>query len=236
MNDHMDFAADLAEGHQRLSGQSLIHFKSRVEKAAHILAELRTVGIAPDAQLRVLFAGSGTSFIPYILARHTAWVCYGGEFNPEYLLRHPWVQQRVRLARLDGTAMPFPDATFDVVVCNHVIEHVPDWETLARELHRMVRPKGVLYLATPNIHRPNVPLGVLVKNKKTVSRQTRIDRHMGFSLSELKRLLADFEHLQVFNRAHVYINCPRWAKPLLALVPTTVYDQLTPNHVVIARK
>jgi 2-polyprenyl-3-methyl-5-hydroxy-6-metoxy-1,4-benzoquinol methylase len=132
--------------------------------------------------------------------------------------------------------MPFGDAAFDVVVCNHVIEHVPGWEKLAGELHRMVRPNGVLYLATPNLYRPNVPLGVLFKNKKNVSRQTRIDCHMGFSLAELKRLLADFTHLQVFNRTHVYINCPSWVRPALSLIPGWVYDQLTPNHVVIARK
>lgn len=236
MTTHVDFAPDIAEGQQRLSGQALIHFQSRVEKAAHILEELRTVGIAPEAKLRVLFAGSGISFIPYILARHTAWTCYGGELNAEYIQRHPWVRQRVVLARLDGTAMPYPDATFDIVICNHVIEHVPDWEKLARELHRVVRPSGVVYLATPNIYRPNLPLSMLLKNKKNVSRQTRIDSHMGFSLSEIKHLLSDFTHLHVFNRTHVYINLPKWSRPLLAAVPMRVYHQFAPNHVVIARK
>jgi hypothetical protein len=51
----IDFAADVREGEERLTGQALVHFKIRVEKATHILAELRLLGIDPDARLRVLF-------------------------------------------------------------------------------------------------------------------------------------------------------------------------------------
>lgn len=45
----------------------------------------------------------------------------------------------------------FPAASFDVVTCWHVIEHVGDPRRVAQEIHRVLRPGGWLLLATPNL-------------------------------------------------------------------------------------
>jgi SAM-dependent methyltransferase len=49
--------------------------------------------------------------------------------------------------------LPFSDACFDVVISNHVIEHVGDEAEQRRhltELYRVLAPSGVGYLAVPN--------------------------------------------------------------------------------------
>jgi SAM-dependent methyltransferase len=232
----MDFAPDLKEGEARLSGQALRHFRSRVEKAAHILEELTLLGIDPKIRLKALCAGCGVGFVPYILARHTAWTYIGGDFDQNYINRHPWVRQRIRILRLDVTAMPFRDDAFDLVICNHVIEHVPAWEALARELHRVVRPGGLVYVATPNIYRPKVPLRILLRNKKHLAHDTRIALHLGFALHELQVVFAHFSDLHNFNRTHALLNCPGVLRPLLPLLPDLVYDYLLPTNVIICRK
>ncbi len=49
-----------------------------------------------------------------------------------------------------GTQIPFADASFDVVIANHVIEHVPDQHMTLNEICRVLKPGGVCYVAVPN--------------------------------------------------------------------------------------
>jgi SAM-dependent methyltransferase len=48
-----------------------------------------------------------------------------------------------------GTSLPFCDASFNVVLCTEVMEHVPEPEKLLREVNRVLRPGGLLILTTP---------------------------------------------------------------------------------------
>jgi SAM-dependent methyltransferase len=45
--------------------------------------------------------------------------------------------------------MPFPDGYFDVVLCNHVLEHVGDDRRAMREIARVLRPGGWAMLQVP---------------------------------------------------------------------------------------
>jgi len=49
-----------------------------------------------------------------------------------------------------GETLPFPDACFDYVVMNQVIEHVADQRLVLREAARVVRAGGAVYIACPN--------------------------------------------------------------------------------------
>jgi SAM-dependent methyltransferase len=46
--------------------------------------------------------------------------------------------------------LPFPDGSFDVVSAFDVLEHVVDPDAALREIHRLLRPGGVLVGATPD--------------------------------------------------------------------------------------
>lgn len=51
--------------------------------------------------------------------------------------------------QLDVTRMPFSDGSFDVVLCNHVLEHVSDDRAAMREIERILRPDGWAILLVP---------------------------------------------------------------------------------------
>lgn len=44
--------------------------------------------------------------------------------------------------KTDITSLPFPDNTFDVVLCNHVLEHIPDDHKAISELYRVMKRGG----------------------------------------------------------------------------------------------
>lgn len=50
---------------------------------------------------------------------------------------------------------PFPDDEFDLVVSNHVIEHVPDVMAFVSELHRITKPGGRIKLLAPHYTNPD---------------------------------------------------------------------------------
>ena len=54
-----------------------------------------------------------------------------------------------RLCAADATALPYPDARFDLVIANHILEHIEDdWGALA-EIRRVLRPGGSAILQVP---------------------------------------------------------------------------------------
>lgn len=53
------------------------------------------------------------------------------------------------MVQMDITNITFPDNAFDVIICNHVLEHVPDDTQAMKELYRVLRPGGWAILQTP---------------------------------------------------------------------------------------
>lgn len=52
---------------------------------------------------------------------------------------------------------PFPDNEFDLVVSNHVVEHVPNVMAFVTELYRVTRHGGRIKLLTPHYTNPDWP-------------------------------------------------------------------------------
>ncbi len=77
--------------------------------------------------------------------------CFYDEFkklsNIEYItgdLYSPLAEYKFDLHKI-----PFEDNTFDIIFCNHVLEHVRDDNTCMKELYRVLKPNGFAILQVP---------------------------------------------------------------------------------------
>ncbi len=61
---------------------------------------------------------------------------------------------RSRLLAASATRLPFLDGSFDKVVLSEVLEHVADDAAVMREVHRVLRPGGVVAITVPHRHYP----------------------------------------------------------------------------------
>lgn len=124
--------------------------------AAEHLARYRAVA-AHCAGKEVLDAGCGLGYGTVMLAANAARAT-GLDLDPEAI-----AEARNRAG--SGTSaeftqgsileLPFEDDSFDLATCFEAIEHLPDHERALDELHRVLRPGGLLAVSSPNpVHYP----------------------------------------------------------------------------------
>lgn len=132
--------------HQR--GHAVLDLQSRNAKARKIE---RLLQLEPaERPLRMLEIGTGSGGIAHYFATHPAIACDVDAVDVEDTRQ---IRDGFRFTLVPGVELPFADASFDVVISNHVIEHVGDAAAQQRhidELRRVLGPSGRGYLAVPN--------------------------------------------------------------------------------------
>lgn len=131
----------------------------------------------------------------------------------------------VRLVAADAEALPFRDASFDYVMGNHMLYHVPDQAAALREMRRVIRPGGRVVLATNG----PVHLEVLWAMHETaaesagyVSAGRLIDRR--FTLADIGVVRSVFPSASVVARDDALVfPAP---EPLLAYYATFMVDNI----------
>ena len=102
--------------------------------------------------LRILDAGAGElrnkDFCCHLNYVSQDFCQYDGKGDDTALQTGNWDISQIDLVS-DITAIPAPDASFDVVLCTEVLEHVPDPIAALRELVRLVKPGGYIILTAP---------------------------------------------------------------------------------------
>ncbi|MCO4097950.1 MAG: class I SAM-dependent methyltransferase [Gemmatimonas sp.] len=93
--------------------------------------ELRVLHIAPEEHLARSMMAIG--FREYV----------GGDLFTEGYEYPEWVRN------INILSIPFPADYFDLVICNHVLEHIPDDRAAMRELLRVLRPGRSAVLQVP---------------------------------------------------------------------------------------
>lgn len=84
----------------------------------------------------------------------------GVDLDLSHLRKHVNISRLIR-ASLDS--LPFSDASFDLITCNMVVEHLPDPFTIFQEAARVLAPGGMLMVHTPNTRNYLVLANMLAK-------------------------------------------------------------------------
>lgn len=71
------------------------------------------------------------------------------EGNPKSYVTTDYEDEFEADKRHDIQAIDEPDNSFDIVICYHVLEHIPDDRKAMSELHRILKQGGVCYIQTP---------------------------------------------------------------------------------------
>ena len=85
--------------------------------------------------------------------------------------------------KADICDLPFKDNSFDFIICNHVLEHIPDDTKAMQELHRVLAPKGTAILQVPY----DAKLSTTFEDN-TITEQ-----------SERTRIFGQYDHLRVYG-------------------------------------
>lgn len=104
-----------------------------------------------NQRLRVLDLGCGAGTpSKTLMGDVTKYHVVGADLSVQALERYVGDTQRCGV-QLDAQHLPFREDSFDVIVSDDVIEHLVDTDSYAREIFRVLAPRGWLMLSTPNL-------------------------------------------------------------------------------------
>lgn len=118
------------------------------------------------------------------------------DFSPE---KYPEIDG---VRQVDITSIPYPNGFFDLILCNHVLEHVPDDRKAMQELHRILKPTGTALL--------QVPLGTRLT--KTIEDPSETDP------KKRERRFGQFDHVRIYSEGD-YANRLRHSGFAVRLLP-----------------
>ena len=88
------------------------------------------------------------------------------------------------MVHADITQIPFVDDSFDVILCSHVLEHVPEDRQAMRELCRVLKPDGWALLLVP----------ISSRRAETYEDATVV------APEDRERLFGQFDHVRIYGR------------------------------------
>jgi SAM-dependent methyltransferase len=98
---------------------------------------------------RILEIGSGRGTLLHLLHSRGLDVV-GLEANADRIAEARTRYDHITIQQTSGTALPFPDSSFDIVLSFDVFEHIRDSDAHLAEVKRVLRPGGWYLLQTPN--------------------------------------------------------------------------------------
>ena len=174
---------------------SIINFISR------IISEFKRIEIERHRKKgRILDLGCGTGNFLSIFDENIKWERYGVEvskYASQVAKKH--LNDKIFTCELRNCC--FPNNYFDVITANHVFEHLFNPHNELKEIHRILKEDGILYIRVPNIESNqfkmpkefwlhlDVPRHVIFYSPRTLSKFLKMNR---FHIISIKYPIIEF--------------------------------------------
>lgn len=86
--------------------------------------------------------------------------------------------------KADICALPFKDDSFDVILCNHVLEHIPDDRKALSELYRILKPSGWGIFQIP----------------QDLKREVTYEDNSVTDKKERAKIFGQYDHVRIYGR------------------------------------
>jgi len=85
--------------------------------------------------------------------------------------------------KADICNLPFEDNSYDIIFCNHVLEHIPDDTKAMQELYRVLKPKGMAILQIP----------------QELARETTFEDNTITDKTERAKIFGQYDHVRIYG-------------------------------------
>ncbi|MDA9056881.1 methyltransferase domain-containing protein [Flavobacteriaceae bacterium] len=90
----------------------------------------------------------------------------------------------IAMVKADICDLPFESNSFDVILCNHVLEHILDDTKAMQELYRVMRPGGMGVFQIP----------------QDLNRETTFEDHSITDKKERAKIFGQYDHVRIYGR------------------------------------
>ncbi|MEM9483460.1 MAG: class I SAM-dependent methyltransferase [Cyanobacteria bacterium P01_F01_bin.116] len=115
--------------------------ESVAEEVADVI--LKLVNATPNTSFLEPGVGTGLNVLPLVKLGYSV---TGIDISPEMLDQFreklQQIPKNLTLVQADASNLPFPDASFDVVLTVHMIHTVSNWQTFLNEIDRVLKTQG----------------------------------------------------------------------------------------------
>lgn len=71
------------------------------------------------------------------------------KLNPEKYVKADLFPIGPDFEKIDATEIPYAECSFDLIIANHILEHISEFEKALKEFYRVLKPGGYAILQTP---------------------------------------------------------------------------------------
>lgn len=86
--------------------------------------------------------------------------------------------------KADICNLPFKDNTYDIILCNHVLEHIPDDQKAMQELYRVMKPGGMGIFQIP----------------QDLNREVTFEDNSITDPLERAKIFGQYDHVRIYGR------------------------------------